>query len=307
MGELAAELSGTHDSDRKRHCLPFPGCPAVPGTKGPYRRFVRKSSTAIYSSQQNLNMNRTFSPKFPAKRLATSKSTRVDSSSSCYPHHSQERVEDDHANQAPEGLPAAPRHPDSSPSRRGSMTSRLGDLKIALFFILPAMIGFVVFYLVPTIRGIYLSFTEYSILGDPKWIGIDNYTAIFAKDELFWNAMAVTLQYVGPQHRLPDRMALGLALLMHRVAKSTFVRGALLLPVPGGQRHRRPCSGSGCWTTRSASSTQFIEMDGPAPRRLLRQRAVGHPHHAFDQRLAAHGLHRAADLRRPAGHPEPPL
>ena len=66
------------------------------------------------------------------------------------------------------------------------------------------MIGFVAFYLVPTIRGVYLSFTEYSILGDPTWIGIKNYTAIFA-DELFWNAMAVTLQYVGTEHRLPDR------------------------------------------------------------------------------------------------------
>ncbi|WP_442013805.1 carbohydrate ABC transporter permease [Paenarthrobacter sp. YAF11_1] len=114
------------------------------------------------------------------------------------------------------------------PAKR-SMTSRLGDLKIALFFIFPAMIGFVAFFLVPTIRGIYLSFTEYSILGEPTWIGIKNYTAIFA-DELFWNAMGVTLQYVGLNIGFQTVIALGLALLMHRVAKSTFVRGALLLP-----------------------------------------------------------------------------
>ena len=103
------------------------------------------------------------------------------------------------------------------------------DLKIALFFIAPAMIGFIVFYLVPTLRGIYLSFTEYNILGDPTWIGTANYEAI-GKDPLFWNALAVTTQYVLINIVLQTALALGLALLMHRVAKSTLIRGTLLLP-----------------------------------------------------------------------------
>lgn len=103
------------------------------------------------------------------------------------------------------------------------------DLKTALFFIAPAMIGFIAFYLVPTLRGIYLSFTEYSILGDPTWIGTANYEAI-GKDPLFWNALAVTTQYVLINIVLQTALALGLALLMHRVARSTFIRGTLLLP-----------------------------------------------------------------------------
>ncbi|HKU02276.1 MAG TPA: sugar ABC transporter permease [Arthrobacter sp.] len=110
------------------------------------------------------------------------------------------------------------------PKRRGQ-----SDLKTALFFIAPAMIGFIVFYLVPTLRGIYLSFTEYSILGDPTWIGTANYEAI-GKDPLFWNALAVTTQYVLINIVLQTALALGLALLMHRVAKSTLIRGTLLLP-----------------------------------------------------------------------------
>ena len=104
-----------------------------------------------------------------------------------------------------------------------------GDLRIALFFIAPAMLGFVLFYLVPTIRGIYLSFTEYSILGDPEWIGTRNYERI-AKDPLFWNALGVTTQYVIINIALQTALALGIALLMHRVAKSTLIRGALLMP-----------------------------------------------------------------------------
>ncbi|MEW9874164.1 carbohydrate ABC transporter permease [Arthrobacter sp. HS15c] len=114
-------------------------------------------------------------------------------------------------------------------TRKKSITHRMGDMRIAMVFIFPAMIGFVAFFLIPTIRGVYLSFTEYSILGDPTWIGIKNYTAIFA-DELFWNAMSVTLQYVALNIGFQTVIALGLALLMHRVAKSTFIRGALLLP-----------------------------------------------------------------------------
>ncbi|ADX74414.1 carbohydrate ABC transporter membrane protein 1, CUT1 family [Pseudarthrobacter phenanthrenivorans Sphe3] len=106
---------------------------------------------------------------------------------------------------------------------------RLGDLKIALLFIAPAMIGFIVFYVVPTIRGVYLSFTEYNILGDPEWVGVDNYVAI-AADPLFWNSLAVTGQYVFLNILLQTALALGLALLMHQVAKSTIIRGALLLP-----------------------------------------------------------------------------
>ncbi len=129
------------------------------------------------------------------------------------------------------------KHPPTAPPKMPQRSSpghrkvKLRDTKVALLFILPAMIGLVAFSLVPTIRGIYLSFTEYSILGEPTWVGgVDNYTAIF-KDELFWNAMGVTLQYVALNIVFQTVIALGLALLMHRVAKSTFIRGgALLLP-----------------------------------------------------------------------------
>ena len=48
---------------------------------------------------------------------------------------------------------------------------------MALLFIPPATIGFAVFFVYPALRGIYLSFTDYSLLGAPKWIGLDNYTA----------------------------------------------------------------------------------------------------------------------------------
>lgn len=115
--------------------------------------------------------------------------------------------------------------------RDGGVRRRRGrsDLKIALLFIAPALVGLIAFYLVPTVRGLFLSFTQYSVLDEPRWVGVENYARI-AQDPLFWNALGVTVQYVLINIVLQTAIALGLALLMHRVAKSTLVRGLLLMP-----------------------------------------------------------------------------
>jgi len=104
-----------------------------------------------------------------------------------------------------------------------------GDLGFALMFIAPALVGFGVFYLWPTLRGIYLSFTEFSLFGSPEFIGLDNYKAI-ADDDLFWNSMKVTLEYVVLNIGFQTTIALGLAVLMHRLTKSGLIRGSILLP-----------------------------------------------------------------------------
>lgn len=113
--------------------------------------------------------------------------------------------------------------------RRKSPSARRGDLRMALFFIAPAALGFLVFYAWPTVRGIYLSFTEYSLFGSPEFVGLDNYTAI-ASDALFWNSMKVTLWYVVLNIGFQTLIALGLAVLMHRLTKSGLIRGSILLP-----------------------------------------------------------------------------
>jgi multiple sugar transport system permease protein len=110
-----------------------------------------------------------------------------------------------------------------------SPSARRGDLTMALFFIAPAALGFLVFYAWPTIRGIYLSFTEFSLFGSPEFVGVDNYVAI-ASDALFWNSMKVTLWYVVLNIGFQTVIALGLAVLMHRLTKSGLIRGSILLP-----------------------------------------------------------------------------
>ena len=95
---------------------------------------------------------------------------------------------------------------------------RTSDLRTALMFIAPAAIGFVVFYLVPAIRGVYFSFTQYNILGTPTWIGTENFEKI-AVDPLFWNAMWVTTGYVILNIGFQTVIAILLAVMMQRLTK----------------------------------------------------------------------------------------
>ncbi|MEV0157132.1 sugar ABC transporter permease [Micromonospora sp. NPDC050686] len=106
---------------------------------------------------------------------------------------------------------------------------RTGDLPVAMAFLLPAAVGFAVFYLWPTLRTIYLSFTDYSLLTPPEWVGVENYRRVL-HDELFWNALTVTVEYVVVNIAVQTVVALGMAVLMHRLTRSTMIRGILLLP-----------------------------------------------------------------------------
>jgi multiple sugar transport system permease protein len=106
----------------------------------------------------------------------------------------------------------------------------LGDLRTAILFLLPSLLGFCVFFVWPTIRGFYLSFTNYDGGNrPPKWIGISNYQQML-HDPVLAKSLLVTLEYVVINIVVQTILALGIALLMQRIAKSTLSRGILLLP-----------------------------------------------------------------------------
>ena len=45
------------------------------------------------------------------------------------------------------------------------------DLRVALLFIGPAALGFLAFYFVPSLRGIWFSFTDQNLIGSGEFIG----------------------------------------------------------------------------------------------------------------------------------------
>jgi multiple sugar transport system permease protein len=111
---------------------------------------------------------------------------------------------------------------------RGFRVTR--ETRVAWLFLFPSLVGFVVFYAYPALRGFYLSFTDFDLLRNSgSWVGLDNYKAML-QDALFWNALWVTFKYVVINIGIQTVLALAIAVLMHRLTKSVVVRSVVLLP-----------------------------------------------------------------------------
>ncbi|MFB4322213.1 sugar ABC transporter permease [Priestia sp. BR_2] len=69
------------------------------------------------------------------------------------------------------------------------------------FFVGPHLILFIVFILLPTLYGIYASFTQWNLINDPVWVGLANYkTILFDAESTFYtqfmNGLKNTLIFV---------------------------------------------------------------------------------------------------------------
>jgi len=121
----------------------------------------------------------------------------------------------------------------TAPARRAGPTPTprraRDDTRLALLFILPALIGFLIFMVWPTLRGIYLSFTSFNLLTPPEFNGLDNYVRM-AQDPVFWNSLKVTVYYVVLNIGFQTVLALVIAVMMQRLTKRTWLRGIVLTP-----------------------------------------------------------------------------
>src|SRR4051794_9494346 len=116
-----------------------------------------------------------------------------------------------------------------APPAKTPRTRPRDDTRLALAFIFPALVGFLVFMVWPTLRGIYLSFTKFNLLTPPKFNGLDNYVRM-VQDPVFWNALKVTLYYVVLNIGFQTVLALVIAVMMQRLTQKTWLRGIVLTP-----------------------------------------------------------------------------
>ncbi len=128
-----------------------------------------------------------------------------------------------------------------------ALTGRWGQLstmqrreaRTGLLFVLPWLIGLVVFTAYPIIASIYLSFTSYTIVQSPKWIGLDNYKTMFTADPSFLLSVSNSLIYALLAVPLSLIVSLGLALLLNMktagigVYRTLFYLPSLVPPVAG--------------------------------------------------------------------------
>ena len=104
------------------------------------------------------------------------------------------------------------------------------ESRTGLLFAAPWFIGFGVFLAYPIVASLYYSFTEFSVLKAPVWVGGENYSALVG-DEVFWKSLKNTLIFAALYIPIGTGVALGLALLLNSKVKFMAVyRTAFYVP-----------------------------------------------------------------------------
>jgi multiple sugar transport system permease protein len=96
----------------------------------------------------------------------------------------------------------------------GTVT-RLRKSLPAYAFLAPWIVGMLGITLGPMLLSLYYSFTDYSLLGDPRWTGADNYARLLT-DERFHTSLRVTFLYVALSVPLELVFALLVAVVLNR-------------------------------------------------------------------------------------------
>jgi len=98
-------------------------------------------------------------------------------------------------------------------------------------YLLPTIIGLVLFSAGAILASLFMSFTKYDILRPPEWYGLGNYVDMF-KAPLFWKILWNTFYYTLGFVPLNLVMALALALLVNsKVRGVTLFRAVYFTPV----------------------------------------------------------------------------
>ena len=124
--------------------------------------------------------------------------------------------------------------------RRKATWKQMKKSKISFLFIAPYCIIFTVFYLVPVVTSIGLSFTYYNVLESPRFIGWQNYINLFFADDVFLTAVKNTFLFAVVTGPVGYFMALIIAWMINEI-KRPVLRAIMTLvfyaPTISGQAY----------------------------------------------------------------------
>lgn len=81
-------------------------------------------------------------------------------------------------------------------------------------FVLPTLISFLIAFIVPFLMGIYLSFTEFTVVDNAEFVGFSNYIKAFMNDRNFLNSLWFTVKFTVVSVITVNVFAFSLALLL---------------------------------------------------------------------------------------------
>ncbi|MGD0031217.1 sugar ABC transporter permease [Paenibacillus illinoisensis] len=98
-------------------------------------------------------------------------------------------------------------------------------------FLSPWLLGFFLLTLGPICMSLYYSFTDYSLLAPPNWVGLENYQKIFTTDDTFPSTLKITITFVLLTVPLRLIFALCVAMMLNRPMKGiSFYRTMVYFP-----------------------------------------------------------------------------
>ena len=101
----------------------------------------------------------------------------------------------------------------------------------AALFLLPNLLGFLVFIFWPLIASFGLSFTSWDLLTPIKWVGLENYKTLIS-DQVFWKVLWNTIYFTVGNVPVGIILSLFLAIALNQKIKGiTIFRAVYFLPV----------------------------------------------------------------------------
>ncbi len=101
----------------------------------------------------------------------------------------------------------------------------------AWIFLMPGLIYFAVFLILPLLASVYISFTDWDVLTPPKWVGIANYVELL-QNSVIQRSILNTLYYAAVTIPVTIALGLSIALALNRAFWGrTFFRVTYYLPV----------------------------------------------------------------------------
>ena len=109
---------------------------------------------------------------------------------------------------------------------------RSSDCQLAGYvYILPCLLVTTLFFIIPLLMTLWMSFNEWPLLGQPSFTGLKNYQDLLPDDSL-WGSVGFTVKYTVVVTPLIFLVAFSLALLVHRGVRLVgLFRTAYFLPV----------------------------------------------------------------------------
>jgi multiple sugar transport system permease protein len=90
---------------------------------------------------------------------------------------------------------------------------------IGYLFASPWITGLILLGIFPILMSLFISFTNYNMISDPKFIGFENYRILFTNDNLFWQSLGNTVYHVIIAVPLGIVVGLSLAFLLNNKIK----------------------------------------------------------------------------------------